>query len=235
MSNRDNSFSPHDTWQERFAKKGRMRESAIEGSEPRALGYSREDIGKVKNVREGLLGLVSRAEDRLLSFEVDSDEYRVAAAKEVEVLVEELDGQDWWSTRFTTMLGGGFDDKLESSHLDSVYYLADSGLSMRIKRAAVEEGYGLRKAVQPFMELILFREPGVAEDHFSSVPVEGWNAWDYISPGFEDMFFEDGASGDYKSPIVVHEKGGMPVAVTAPDNVFQHSGNRVVSIETKED
>lgn len=114
---------------------------------------------------------------------------------------------------------------------DSLYYLTASGLSMRIKRAAITDGDSLRVAVQPIMELILFHNlKSRRRDEFSRTPVLGWTTRDYQTADFKKRLLDTGAKTDFQSPLIILEKGGKIVGVIGPDEVWIHEGNRVNSI-----
>jgi len=221
-----------ETWQERLSRKATEREKAMEGAGVREIFLSEDEVVSLQKTKRGLAERIQTAFDLLRDLDIDMPEYREAANKQIDEIVGFLDNSDFWATRFTTAIGSG-SDAVSTSSLDSVYYMTRSGVSLRIKRSVIDDGYKFKNAVQPFMELTLFGNPHSEQERFKQLPENGLWVKDFLTPGFEDLISKQNGGKEYHSPLHMHEKDGWIVGVTGPDNVWIHEGDRVNSISQR--
>lgn len=219
----------NESWQERLARKDRDRLQAVEGAQKKSEVYSHYEAARLRKVLDQALAVVMDFEKKNSTLKIGSADYITAARKVVLEITKYLDASDVWSKKFTTMIGGGMTDTLELSDEDSKYYLTKSGLSMRLKRAALADGLSLKDVIQPIAELILFRNPqsGDGQEEYSRIPKIGWTTIDYITPEFGKYIGAKKQELDFQSPLVTFEKKGYIVAVAGPKDVWIHHGHRV--------
>ena len=231
MSERKN-FS-HESWQDRMVRLAKEKEKAIEGTEGKRETYSREEIEKLQSIQRVLSEFSSTTLDTLQGFNPESEEYKDKAHVAIKEIITFLDEQKAWVTKFTTSSGGANDD-LERTPHDSIYYMTESGLSLRLKIAAIALGDGFEKVIQPIMELILFKDPDskMGSSRFSRIPKDGWSVKDYVTPAFQNLMSESSVKTDYSSPLEVYEKDGEVVGVVGPQDAWIHEGSKVNHIES---
>ncbi len=222
----------NETWQERLARKKREQNDAVEGAEQRQETYSQVEITRLQEIRRHIDAMVADFEQQSVSLRVGTREYIETARKTLSEVISYLNGLNIWSQKFTTMVGGGMDDELKISDEDSIYYLTRSGLSMRVKRAALLDGHALKISIQPVMDLLLFQNPEVQSEReeYVKTPTLGWIAKDYLTSEFKKRMQDDKSNDDFQTPLVTFEKGGVIVGVAGPADAWIHGGDRVNEI-----
>ncbi|MFH1078021.1 MAG: hypothetical protein V1745_01910 [Patescibacteria group bacterium] len=218
----------NESWQERTERLKREQASALEGAEARRATFSHEELSVIRKLWHRLEGTVAEFERGHSGLGVGTKTYVDAALKEVSGIVAHLDSLDIWSDRFTTMVGSGRPDELDRSDEDSIYYLTKSGLSIRVKRAALADGHPLKTVIQPVMEMLLFSRPG-HRNEYSKEPVVGWSVRDYLSEAFKKRMGYDSLD-DHASTLTTFEKEGKIVGVAGPEDTWIHDGDRVNAI-----
>jgi hypothetical protein len=212
---------------EHLKRKQQERDLRIEGLSLEHQTFSESDIEAARDLGSHLDTMVQEALSRLENLHIGSSRYIANGRKEIERITDFLD-QQVWAYKFTTEPGAAHGEEMKSSLDDSIYYVASSGVSVRIKRAAIVD-HTFREVVQPFMELILFRYPDQKDDVFEREPILGLTVRDYVTPAFTQAVQSD-EQNDFTSLLQTHVKDGSVLAVSGPDDVWMHTGNRVNSI-----
>lgn len=189
--------------------------------------YSENELYAISEVNLQLGVFVSSFEARTQSLDKKSKQYQEECEKGVAEVLNYLDRSPIWKFKFSTEASGGKAyGALESSSIDSIYYMTESGISIRIKRAAIADGYEFKTVIQPFMEKIFFTYGGKQKVPMESEPTLGLFVIDYETKEFANRIMSQGG-GDFVSPLVVYMKEGKPYAVAGPDDIWIHEGDRV--------
>ncbi len=187
--------------------------------------YSVQELAQIAQVRERLDMMIARFDVQVAGLDKKSPEYIKKAKLEVAKMVAYLDGLPLWKFKFSTEIGAGVVGPLVEDESDSLYYMTASGISMRLRRASLEEGHGLNRVAQPFMEKMRFRAPQI--NHFDGIPTLGSTVEDYATREFSERLRNPGEKSDFVSPLAVWVKDGKPVAVGGSDDAYIHNGDRV--------
>lgn len=166
--------------------------------------------------------------DFLTDYLKDFETKGITTEQAISEIIEQLDGwEDFWASKFTTESQGTGED-LQETPVDSIYYMAKVGSSLRLKMANLEQG--LKKVIQPFAEFIYFTKPGAESS--SEVPVLGYNTEEYFSKVFTNLITSnESPSEDYQSSIKKYYKNGHFYDAPKTDNVtFHHNGSPVNKI-----
>jgi|JI8StandDraft_1071087.scaffolds.fasta_scaffold190001_1 hypothetical protein len=217
-------IQPSMTWRERHEEQKR----ALEGSHEAKSNLDPSEINALKIVQKKINSLIENFEKRFNAFSPGSDEYRKQAFLAINEVVAYLNSLSIWQAKFSTSPGSGTDESYkERTHEDSLYFLSDAGPSIRIKRAAMSDGYTFRQAIQPFMEIILFRPPG-ERYHYFNKPEVGYTVIDGRSMDFKALFADSVPATDtYTLRMNPMVKNGTIVGFTAPEDAWVHDGNRI--------
>lgn len=149
--------------------------------------------------------------------------------------IEYLDSLDIWRYKFKTnnprnrALSGVLPkpDEQEQEYQDSLYYVSDSGLSLRLKLANIRQGFS--KVRQPVFEKIFFVDKqGPAKDwKVDDVPQVGWYVEETSSDRFNRLLEKDDLNSDFTSDVKLTEKDDRKV-ITYGD--ITHEGDAVKEI-----
>lgn len=192
--------------------------------------YSEKELTQISQVRQQLDMMTARFNVRVAGFKKDSPQYAKEAQQEIAKMVAYLDNLPLWKYKFSTEVGASVRGPLKEDDEDSIYYMTAHGISMRLRRASIADGYGLDVVAQPFMEKIRFCD--VRANRFESEPTLGLTVEDYASREFEERVKDPESKGDLVSPLAVYMKDGKPIAVGGPEDVRRHNGDRVNKIFT---
>ncbi len=187
--------------------------------------YSAQELAQIAQVRERLDMMVARFDVQVAGLPKNSPEYMRVAKPEVAKMVAYLDSLPLWKFKFSTEIGASVVGPLQEDERDSLYYMTASGISMRLRNASLEEGHGLNRVAQPFMEKVRFRDPQTKR--FESVPTLGSTVEDCVTREFEERLKNWGEKSDFVSPLATWVKDGKPLAFGGPDDVSIHNGDRV--------
>lgn len=193
--------------------------------------YSENELKKISEIDSWLSLFVSDFRNKSHSLDVKSQQYKHETEKAINQALEYLDKAGIWSFKFSTEASGGrAQGPLESFNDGSIYFMTKSGISIRIKRSAVNDGYDFGATIQPFMEKIFFKSSRAKGGMMESVPALGLSVIDYETKEFERRIKSQDTSGDFTSPLTVYMKDGKPYAVGGPEDVWIHEGDRVNKI-----
>jgi hypothetical protein len=156
---------------------------------------------------------------------------RIAETGSLESLITYLDNRGFWLAKFGTESSGGLgmsEPLQEPDNDDSIYYMTESGATLRVKRAVIKEG--LDKVVQMVMEKALFFGP---DGEISEVPKLGYKVREYLTTSLLDAL-ESGDFSKYKPKIDIYRKDRNIGAVAKLDEetgrinlTANHTGDRV--------
>lgn len=193
--------------------------------------YQQNELQKISEIDSWLSLFVSDFRLKFQNLDVKSQQYKQETEKAILQVLEYLDNAGIWSFKFSTEASGGKSQgQLEFFEDDSIYYMTESGASIRIKRSAVNDGYDFGAIFQPFMEKIFFMSGRAKGGIMESVPALGFSVIDYKTKEFERRIKSHDAKGDFTSPLTVYMKEGKPYAVGGPEDIRIHEGDRVNKI-----
>ncbi len=218
----------HDRVMADMQRRGEEQKRLLVGSSVVHETYSAQELVQIAEVREQLDMMVAEFNVRVAGLPKDSLGYMKEVGPEVAKMVAYLDSLPIWKFKFSTEIGASVVGPLKEDELDSLYYMTASGISMRLRRASLPEGYGLGAVVQPFMEKVRFCD--MRAKRFESEPTLGLTVEDYASREFEERLKNAGEKDDFVSPLAVWMKDEKPVAFGGPDDVRIHNGDRVNKI-----
>ena len=192
----------------------------IEGASVRRESYSRSQLQKLFRLRKQLQ----------LMLEKDPK----GKIREVESY---MDAQNFWAHKFTTQPGSGDINDLACSPQDSIYYLTENGLSLRLKRALAYSPKEDESLVYPVFEKSVFREDG--SDAYTLTPKIGAWAGEFASNDFlvlqKEFMAGKPLPTEYKSKLGFYQKDqkdgkiiGVGSELSGEDPY--HNGDRVNKI-----
>ena len=193
--------------------------------------YSEHELTQIININSKLNSFVSNFNTRFSGLDRSSPQYIFESQSAINEVIRYLDDLPVWRYKFSTEASGGnIVGEVEHSDIDSIYYMTESGISIRLKRSAVVEGYDFKTIIQPFMEKIFFRYGSRAQETMEGKPKLGLSVVDYCSTEFKERIKTSDKEGDFTSPLVVYIKEGKPFIVAGPDDMYVHNGDRVNKI-----
>ncbi len=190
----------------------------------------RKELETIRAIREILLGYMSYIEEQRLSYENNPmlfPQVLRGGEQEQEVLrnmMNFLDKyDDIWLCKFSTESQGDGKNLSETPN-DSIYYMTNSGASIRFKMANLKEG--IECVVQPFADFIYFESP---EEGASEIPKLGYFTQEYFTQEFTDLIKGDEKpEEDYHSSIRKYYNNGKLEDVPKTSKIkFQHNGSPV--------
>ncbi|MFH1315224.1 MAG: hypothetical protein ABIH67_02385 [Candidatus Uhrbacteria bacterium] len=189
--------------------------------------YKKQELESILEVERRLQGFVDEFDQTAKNLAKDSSEYQELCEQHINQVMQYLDQQNFWVHKFTTENAGGAsaDQPLEYSDDDSVYYVTQSGISLRIKRSA--SNLGLGTVIQPFFEKIIFGLPN--SDLKEGRPLIGGRVKEYRSDEFREILKGDRVSEDFESTNEIYTKNGKIFFVVSNDR-NPHEGDRVNQI-----
>lgn len=189
--------------------------------------YKKRELESILEVEKRLQGFVDEFDQITKKIPKDSSEYQELCEQYINQVIQYLDQQNFWNHKFTTENAGGAsaDQPLEYSDDDSVYYVTQSGISLRLKRSI--SNLGLRTVIQPFHEKIIFGLPN--SDLKEDKPLIGGRVKEYRSDEFREILKGDRVSEDFTSTNEIYTKNGKIFFVASNDR-NPHEGDRVNQI-----
>lgn len=185
-----------------------------------------------------MVGLM-RIKQILDTFLADHEKYRKLSDREaLWKLVEILDRVSLWTSKYATESTGGVSTDVPlqpyDPEMNSIYYTAPSGATLRLKTTQLHDGRDLRAVVQPITEKVVFQGP---DGEMSESPRAGWSVREYYSPSFLAAFRES-AAHKYEPGLRIYREGELVAAIshisgtTTGQEVFSadHDGDRVNKI-----
>jgi hypothetical protein len=189
--------------------------------------YKKEELESIREVEKHLKEFVDEFDQKTKNLVNDSFGYQQLCKQYINQVIQFLDHENFWAYKFTTENTGGasYDQPLEYSDDDSVYYTTQSGISLRIKQSASD--LGLRTVIQPFHEKIIFDLPN--SDLKEDKPLIGGRVKEYRSDEFRDILKGDRVSEDFTSTNEIYTKNGKVFFVESNDQ-NPHEGDRINQI-----
>ena len=141
--------------------------------------------------------------------------------KSFDEVIKYLDSLNLWKSKFST--GSGVNSE---GNNDSLYYLTDKNISLRIKKANLVKG--LNESIEPFMESSTFSKE---KFYPSDVPIIGLIPEEYSSEEFYQLQNQEKVSGEFISKVPKFYKDGKLFYVGKPKNLYhEHPGNVINKI-----
>ncbi|MBU1033063.1 MAG: hypothetical protein ABII13_02160 [Patescibacteria group bacterium] len=186
--------------------------------------YKKQELEAIFEVEKRLQVFIKEFDQAAAIFSKGSPEYKALCEKYIEQVMQILDQGDFWAYKFTTEDSGGAasDQPFEFTDQDSVYYMTQSGISLRLKRSVSELGLGV--VIQPFYEKIVFGQSD--SDVKDTEPQIGGRVTEFRSAEFCDLLNGDEVSGDLESTNEIYLKDGKIFFVNSNDPK-PHEGDRV--------
>lgn len=186
--------------------------------------YKKQELESIREVEKYLQGFVDEFNQTAKKLAKDSSKYQEFCEQYINQVIQYLDQQDFWTYKFTTENAGGAssDQPLTYSTDDSVYYTTQSGISLRVKRAASDLGLGT--VIQPFHEKIVFGLPN--SDLKEANPLIGGRVTEYRSDEFRKVLHGDSVTEDFESTNEIYTKNGK-IFFVASNDPRPHEGDRV--------
>jgi hypothetical protein len=186
--------------------------------------YTKQEVEAIIDVEKQLQGFIDNFNQVTKDLAKESPRYREICNQYIDQVLQYLDQTAFWTYKFTTENAGGAssDQPLEHSADDSVYYVTQSGISLRLKRSASD--LGLRTVIQPFYEKIIFGLPD--SDLKEDKPQVGSRVIEYRSNEFHEILKSGKVSQDFESPNEIYTKTGK-IFFVASNDPRPHVGDRV--------
>ncbi|MBL7057993.1 Fic family protein [Patescibacteria group bacterium] len=196
------------------------------------------------NINEGLI-LTNEQAERYVIEKGDSFLEHYYKYRQLNEIIEYLDGLNLWDTKFTTSVNiiESLDSKaLSDSEVDSflsqsIYYVTKKGQSIRLKLFELER-QDVKKVIQSFMERIFYsdemidyREKSVAKCEHGVIPAIRKYVFEIASQEFSSLLEKDSddIAFDYRSNIKTIDEDGVYVQI--PSKALLHTGCAISSIE----
>lgn len=189
--------------------------------------YRKSELESIIEVEKRLRDFIANFDQATVNLPEKSTEYQAICERYIEQVLRYLDQQSFWTYKLTTEDSGGasFDQPLEYTDHDSVYYVTQSGISLRLKRSV--SGLGLGTVIQPFYEKIVFKMPNT--DLKETEPHIGAQVTEYRSNEFAEVVKSGKVSKDIESSNEIYTKDGK-VFFVASNDPRPHIGDRVNKI-----
>lgn len=186
--------------------------------------YKKRELQSILEVEKRIQGFLDEFNHATRGVANDSYEYQELCERYIDRVIQYLDQQNFWAHKFTTENAGGAlaDQPLEYSSNDSLYYVTQSGISLRLKRSA--SNLGLGTVIQPFHDKIIFSLPN--SDLSEDKPLVGSRVKEYRSDEFREILNGDDVSEDFTSTNEIYTKNGKIFFVASNDRA-PHEGDRV--------
>ncbi|MBU1039285.1 hypothetical protein KKC17_03645 [Patescibacteria group bacterium] len=222
-----NSFAPDSGFAQAFGQFKNKQEQ--EFSEISKYPFKNEvisvdDLKKLKDIQDSLNNLIKDYNHNAKL--TGSGIQKESLCQQYIVSIEKfLDNQNIWKYKFSTdsLSGGGTEEPLNKSVLDSLYYMSESGISLRLKLVNFSKGLG--QVVQPLMEKTVFE----SIDQLIQIkenPEVGCVVNDYASEEFYKALNE--STENYKSVINIHQDKDFIKGLTFSGSIkHKHLGDRV--------
>ena len=141
--------------------------------------------------------------------------------KTLDEVIKYLDSLDLWKSKFST--GSKID--FEAGN-DSLYYLTDKNISLRIKKANLVKG--LNESIEPFMENSTFSKE---KFYPSDIPIVGLIPEEYLSEEFYQLQNKEKIPKEFISKVPKFYKNNKLFYVGKPKNLrHEHPGNVINKI-----
>lgn len=218
---REKYISPIEELKERL----RLRRAAVEGLPRTETVYSGFELKNISDIWIRLCGFIRNFNSQHEGMVPGTREYIDSAKAEISKVINFLDSLPIWKYKFSTDSGGDPED-------DSIYYMTESGISIRIRRGSLTEKRGeknkinFKTVIQPFMEKIIFAVYG-SDVFYELNPKIGLGVNDYITDEFRDRIETPGLRGEYTSGIGLYTKGKKIIEVDGPESLDKHTGDNV--------
>jgi hypothetical protein len=132
--------------------------------------------------------------------------------KNLRAFIAYLDQQPFWKNKFATRRPYGYTSEDRQTMTDSFYYVTPSGCSLRLLAYSLPKE-GLKIAIQPFMEKIIYLdEKGIS--HGS--PQVGLSPVEYVTDDFWDALKAEGKKG-FTSRIKQYQIDGQDYYINPTD------------------
>lgn len=190
--------------QERIRETQKKADAALEGVPFECRRFPSETINRIILIRKDLKRVTA-----------DLDIKRALA-----VTRGYLDSHPW-KAKFTTGLVGQPDRAK-----DSLYYVTQEGISLRLKMANAEGG-DITRVIRSCKEVIFFED---GNNHIFLEPRIGLTVQEYVSPEF--LAVQDGgkAKDSFESKVRIYRKGGQVIFIRNVPNGLSHTGHTVNTI-----
>ncbi len=143
--------------------------------------------------------------------------------KWLDKIIDELDSLRW-DAKISTCPGGVDDDWRHRTARDSLYYITQAGVSLRLKRANLEKG--LSKVIQPPFEKIFFVKVGQGgEETLHKKAESGLYTLECSSPEFKQALV--GRSSQFNSSLREFYDGEKCVEALVKEGGSRHDGYAV--------
>lgn len=209
-----------------FEQRGADFDAELAGLPRRRDRHSSEEMEIIRNLKKELDQFVKLFNDKAKELAVGSVEYIALCDHYIRLVILALNQHSFWKYKFTTEnVSGIYGNQLKHTSDDSLYYVTQGGISLRLKRSAFVEG--LAAVIQPFFEKIIFKSPETGL--ISEVPIVGSFVIEYRSDEFMVMIDRDAAAVDFESPNQIYIKDGRIFYIKSNDR-YSHIGDRVNGI-----
>lgn len=187
--------------------------------------FTVKEIQQIIEIKKRLVSYIDQFNQQAQGLNTQSPEYTKLCDEYIAQVISYLNSLSIWAHKFSTECsGGGSDGPLEITPHDSMYFVTEHGLSLRIKKA--NNTSGLSRVIQPFFEKIIFTES--EHNNASDKPELGRSIKEYSTREFFDLQNQASVTTDYHSKLKTYHKNNAVYYVEAPgSSSVKHEGDRI--------